>query len=215
MIYFIITTSLINNDDTLTRQTQYVNGITHLKRIAENAGFIQYKLVVVENNGNRSTFLDKLCSTNDDTLSVFYTDNNYIMTTNKGTKELRDVLDVVAHYDIADDDFVVKMTGRYILCENSEFMQVVKRINVHNEDIDCVIKYGSYLNPTDHPVNDCITGLVGMRCRFIKQIQFPKTHEPVEWNWAKTARTINPCKVHIVKTLGISICPGSNTYFDV
>jgi hypothetical protein len=36
----------------------------------------------------------------------------------------------------------------------------------------------------------------------------------VEWNYAKTARTI-PEKVRMVDTLGIRICPGSNEYFDV
>jgi hypothetical protein len=70
------------------------------------------------------------------------------------------------------------------------------------------------MNPVDHAVDDCITGLIGMRCRFMKQIQLSERREPVEWNYAKTARTI-PEKVRMVDTLGIRICPGSNEYFDV
>lgn len=215
MMYFIITTSLVDNEETLKRQSQYMNGITQLKRITQSMGFTQYKIVVVENNGSRHTFFDELRITNDDTLDIFYTDNNYMGTLNKGTKELRDVLDIIANYNIIDDEFIVKISGRCVLCENSEFMQVARCINVHSADIDCVIKYGSYINPTDHPIDDCITGLIGMRCKFIKQIQFPKEYEPADWNWAKTARTINSYKVHLVKTLGIAICIGSNRYFDV
>lgn len=46
---------------------------------------------------------------------VYYTLNNNVQTNNKGYKELQDILDCIVKYNINDSDFIVKMTGRYIL----------------------------------------------------------------------------------------------------
>jgi hypothetical protein len=180
----------------------------------KNLNLSHFKIVVVENNGARNTFLDELASHPNSTLNILYTENNRLVAEDKGNRELRDVHDCIHHHAVADDDFVVKMTGRYVLLDDSEFMKTIKHIDAGIADHDCVIKFGSYMNPVDHAVDDCITGLIGMRCRFMKQIQLSERREPVEWNYAKTARTI-PEKVRMVDTLGIRICPGSNEYFDV
>jgi hypothetical protein len=112
MIYFIITTSLIKQDYEIRKQ-QYINGITTLKTLTKN---INCKLCIVENNGQRKTFLD------DFGIDVLYTNNNEIKTNNKGIKELKDVWDCTNHFNIQDNDFIVKITGRYILQENNEFL---------------------------------------------------------------------------------------------
>lgn len=83
MIYFIITTCIFN--DCQARKAQYINGITKLKQIIIDSGMENYKLVVVENNGKRPTFLDIL------DCEVYYTENNKLPTRNKGYKELQDV----------------------------------------------------------------------------------------------------------------------------
>lgn len=131
-------------------------------------------------------------------------------TQNKGVKELKDILDCITHFEIKDTDFIVKMTGRYVLNDDSEFMNVIK-----DTSCDCVIKYGSYLKPLDYKVNDCITGLIGMRCEYVKKIEFPVGLDCLEWSWAKATDFIDDKKIHIVDKLGISICPGCDTYFDV
>jgi membrane fusion protein (multidrug efflux system) len=59
-----------------------------------------------------------------------------------------------------------------------------------------------------------ITGLIGMRCYLIKQIE-PDIDKCIEWNWAKVAYSINDDNIYIVNTLGINICPGTNSYFLV
>jgi hypothetical protein len=80
MIYFIITTSVFNN--CFIRKNQYIKGINKLKKIIHNLIFENYKIIVVENNGKRDTFLDMLgCE-------VYYTENNFLQTQNKGLKEL-------------------------------------------------------------------------------------------------------------------------------
>ena len=107
MIYFIVTTSIYN--DCSIRKQQYTDGINKLKQIIQALFIENYKIIVVENNGPRHTFLNTLgCE-------VYYTKNNLLHTKNKGQKELQDILDCISHFHIDDNDFIVKMTGRYIL----------------------------------------------------------------------------------------------------
>jgi hypothetical protein len=204
MIYFIVTTCIFNNCE--IRKNQYINAIQTLKNTINNNGIKDCEIIIVENNGVRNTYLDELgCK-------VYYTHNN-LSTHEKGYKELQDVFDCIEEYKIKDTDFVVKMTGRYILHENSEFMNVVKNINTTN--YDCIIKYGSFGLPLDYKTNDCITGLIGMRCYYIKQIEKPKENEVVEWKWANVTFLIKDEKIYKVNKLGIYICPGSNDYYFV
>jgi hypothetical protein len=107
MIYFIVTASVFNSCK--IREEQYKNGITTLKNMIKKNNINEYKIIIVENNGERNTFL------NDLDCEVFYTTNNTIPTNNKGIKELQDVVDCIEKYNINDSDFIVKMTGRYIL----------------------------------------------------------------------------------------------------
>ena len=205
MIYFIITTCLFNNCS--IREGQYIKGINKLKQIIQDLNFENYKIIIVENNGKRDTFLDMLgCE-------VYYTENNFIKTNNKGVKELQDILDCIDKYNINDTDFIVKMTGRYILDDNSEFMNIIK--NIHNTNYNCVIKYGPYFKPVNYKTNDCITGLIGMTCLYVKQIEIPTGFDSVEWKWAKVTNLIEDNKIYLVNNLGIDICPGCNTYFKV
>ena len=205
MIYFIVTTSLFNNCG--IRQSQYVQGITKLKQIVGNHP--NASIIIVENNGERATFLDALHP------EVYYTRNNSIKTGNKGIKELQDVRDCIEHYKIQDGDFIVKMTGRYILDDDSEFMDVV--LNADHLNYDSILRYGSFMKPCDYKMYDSITGLIGMTCKYVKQIVRPTEHQCVEWMWAKATELIADEKIHIVKQLGINIAPNPdcNNYFKV
>ena len=205
MLYFIVTTSLFI--DSNIRQSQYINGINKLKQIIFNLKIKNYKIIIVENNNSKYTFLDTLnCTT-------FYTANNFLKTENKGYKELQDILDCIYKFNINETDFIVKMTGRYILDDDSEFMSIIKNIN--NTKYDCVIKYGSYFNPVNYKMNDCITGLIGMTCGYIKKIEKPNENECVEWKWGKVTYLIEDKNIFIVNKLGINICPNSKKYFKV
>ena len=205
MLYFIVTTSIFN--DCPTRESQYINGINQLKKVIKDLDIDNYKIIIIENSGIRNTFLNTL------DCDVYYTSNNFINTTNRGYKELQDILDCIEKYNINDSDFIVKMTGRYILDDNSEFMNIIK--NIHNTKYDCVIKYGSYFAPLDYKTYDCITGLIGMSCYYVKQIETPNQDVCVEWKWAEVTYSMNDEKIYLVNKLGINICPGSNNYFMV
>jgi hypothetical protein len=205
MIYFLITTSLFNNCS--IRKNQYTTGINKLKKIINNLDIRNYKIIIIENNGKTDTFLNTF------DCEVYYTTNNFLPTTNKGYKELQDILDCIDKYNIKETDLIVKMTGRYILDDDSEFMNIIK--NIYNTKYDCVIKYGSYLKPVDYKMDDCITGLIAMSCFYVKQIEKPNNTECVEWKWGKVTRLIDDKKIYLVKKLGIQICPNSNNYFYV
>jgi len=205
MLYFIITACIFNN--CAVRKAQYINAFNQLNKVIYDLNIENYKIIIVENNGPRHTFLHELgCD-------VYYTDNNNLKQNNKGYKELQDILDCIDKYDIHDNDFIVKMTGRYILTDNSEFMNVIK--NIHITNYSCVIRYGSYFKPVTYKIDDCITGLIGMSCIYVKQIEKPTERECVEWKWGKVTKLIDDKKICIVNTLGINICPGTNDYFMV
>lgn len=205
MIYFIVTTSLFN--DSILRKNQYISGISKLKKVIEVLNIENYKIILIENNGKRPTFLDNF------NCEVFYTNNNFLKTQNIGYKELQDIHDCIKYYNIDDSDFIVKMTGRYVLHDNSEFMNIIKDIS--DSKYECVIKYGSFLKPVNYKMNDCITGLIGLSCLYVKQIEKPEGSDCVEWKWAKVTNLIDDKKIYLVSNLGIYICPSSNNYFSV
>jgi len=194
MIYAILTTSLIE-DYYDVRKKQYQYGI---KINIENLNKIpNIKIIIVENNGNIHSFLD------DFNCEVIYTDNNFIETSNKGHKELMDILEVINSKNIKDDDFVIKVTGRYIIDWESNFIDSVK---VLSDNTDCIIKYGSHDDRINvSRVDDCITGLIGMRAKFIKQINRDLDDQCIEWKWARVANTIPDDRIIILNELGIHV----------
>lgn len=198
MIYFLITTSIYNNCK--IRENQYINGISRAKKLLSDVKNL--KIIIIENNGFRKTFLD-------DDSEVFYTRNNFL-NNEKGYKELKDILDCIKHYQIKDDDLVVKMTGRYIIDDNSQFINVLKK---SREYYDCIIKFGAFYSPIDFPSPDCITGLIAMKAKFIKKIGFPLENEVIEHKWASIANKIEPKKIYAIRgKIGIQMCPGGNFY---
>ena len=206
MLYFLVTSSLYN--DCPIRQQQYIHGIRTLRETITRLQIQDYKLIILENNEVTDTCLDSF------DCDVLHTHNNvFLYTNNKGYKELQDILDCIQHFSIQDSDFIVKITGRYIIRDDSEFMSIIQHLC--DTPYDCVLRYGPYYAPVDYKTADCITGLIGMTCQYIKQIQKPEEHECVEWKWAAVANTIPEEKVCIVRQLGVDICPGGNEYFSV
>ena len=203
MIYIIITTSIIEKDKK-KREIEYRMGIRELKKAVHYHPDV--RVIIVENNGPRSTFLDEFG------YEVFYTINNRLDTTNKGIKELYDICHCIEKFEIGDDDFIVKLTGRYVLTDNSPFMNII--LGPHINEYDCVLKYGSFMDApgTSHDLNDCITGLIGMRCKYLKQIEPDYDNSPIEYKWAEMSHQIDKNRVRSLEQLGIYVCPMGNRY---
>lgn len=200
MIYLLITTCLFNND--AIRKQKYITAITRVSELTKDMNNI--KVIIVENNGKRNTFLDALG------FEVYYTNNNSMRTNNKGFKELADIFDCIKHYKIQDNDFIVKLTGRYLLHKDSAFIQELKKVN-YNENINAIIKYGWWEELLNVRDKSCITGVIGMRCKYIKQIK-PES-KCIEWDWAKVSYLINDENIIMLDKVGIDIYPGGNTKY--
>lgn len=201
MIYFIVTTSLFENDQ--KRINQYITGITSLKQAIQKRNIQNYKIIIVENNGERYTLLNTL------DCDVFYTTNNFTHL-EKGNKELQDVRDCISKYNMSDYDFIVKMTGRYIIREISEFMDILSLMSSNNKNYlyDCIIRYGCCHNKINYKTNDCITGLIGMRVKYVKLVQMTNNYSQcIEWKWAEATYHIEYNKIYIVNELGLIIDP--------
>ena len=311
--YFIVNTCIFNSEeeDDL-RDQQYKNGISKLIELTKD--MVDIKIIIVENNGNRKKYLDEY--NNLEICSVFHTSNNRnIETGNIGIKELIDIFDCIKLHNIDDEDFVVKLNGRYVLNDDSEFItalknsivsmkQLIKPITVVEQeqestpitvteqeqestpiaeqeqestpvteqeqepitvaeqestpvteqeqestpitvaeqeestpitvaeqeqepqyeiipppmassDIRCILRYGSYDSPVDYKTEECITGIIGMKCKDVKQISIPRMEEKVENCWSRVTNNIDDTKVMLLNKLGLNVCPGGNDYFLV
>jgi hypothetical protein len=204
MIYFLITTCLHDKfftNNTELRKNHYIAAINRVKEVIVDIDNI--KVIIIENNGKRETFLDNFG------IEIYYTNNNNINTRNKGLIELTDIHSCINHYDIRDSDFVVKLTGRYLLHNDSIFINELKKVN-NNNNIHCIIKYGWWEEPVNKRNKSCITGVIGMLCKYVKQIK--PVSQCIEFDWANVSNTISDDNLIMLDKIGIDVYPGNKKY---
>ena len=194
-IYVVITTSLIECDFN-KRKDLYIKGITQIIQLFKDIPNIN--IVIVENTSKTSSFLDSFG------IPVLYTDTNKIVTNNKGIKEIKDVLKCIKHFNILDDDFLIKITGRYFVHDDSKFVNIIKNFNV--KPYDAILRYGYYTLSEIYMKKCyiCVTGLIGMKVSYVKMIEIPDETTDLERKWAEIANTINYENLCILDTLGIT-----------
>jgi hypothetical protein len=200
MTYFILTASLIKNGKEQKREEQYRQAFAALKASLAKFQGIQAKILIVENNGKRQTFLDELGAD-----AVIYTNSNLANEPNKGVKELKDIQAAIQQQGIQPDDFIVKMTGRYSVKDGSEFMKAVAE---RAQSTDAIVRYGSFTNETAPAtkVADVITGLIGIRAKYIPAIQSDGIGgSPIEWQWGKVITQIPDERVVALNRLGVEM----------
>lgn len=181
--FFIVTTSLIN-DNFEIRKNEYINAINKLILELNKYSEFDKEIIIVENNGNRNTFLNEEFE-NLNNVKIIYTNNNNF-DVNKGIKELLDIKYICDNVNINDDDFIIKLTGRYIIKENSYF---TKKLFNKCTLYDCFIKTGSIMSRNEKDIQDnfdCYTGLFAIKYKFIKNeinhyLSNYKNHEWIEW----------------------------------
>lgn len=194
MIYLIITTCINNKygvSNYELRKEEYLTNIKHTLSILPPS----IKPIIVENNGQRETYLDEL------KIDVIYTENNKIRVPHKGIIELQDIQFVARKYDMKDDDIIIKLTGRYKLIDDSFFQTIlnnqhkhafVKFFNV------CQLKYMQY---------DCVLGLYAIKCWHIKNMVHINLKNSSEIEFALYVRnTVFPEKLFEIKNLGLRCC---------
>jgi len=155
MKYVVITTSLIEFLYKL-RKEQYIKCITQTIKLFKPLG---YKIVILENNGNINTFL------NDFGEDVLYTNtNNTCHLTNIGYKELTDIRIFLDKYNVQDTDFIVKVTGRYFILDNSSFISSLKK-----SDYEAIFTYGN----GNTLIGAAACGLIGLSGKWFRQVELP------------------------------------------
>jgi len=210
MIYWIFTTSLIK-ENYEKRQTQYMyaisNAIQKLKALDIHE---KIKPIIVENTSLTSSCFDTLG------VDVVYTENNSIPTTNYGIKEALDVFDVIKKYSIGDDDYIVKMTGRYYLSDTCPFLS-----SLLEGAYDAIVKYGWWEPSPRTRHADCITGLICMKKKYLDTLDIPNfsdTTTSLESRWARATFSIPEESICMLTTLGIHInpkCYNNDRFFEV
>lgn len=212
MIYVVVTACLfdVKTEENTIRMNEYVTCLVQIKKQVEKLSRSgqDVHLIVVENNHHTSSFFDEYG------VDVVYTDNNSFRSY-KGDNELADLHTVISMYHMNDNDFLVKITGRYFWMDHSPFFDHLTHLT---DDIDCIVRYGGYGTPAPpHPVGDAVTGLIGMRVRYIERIPYRLDKgESIEMEWGEMAMSLPQERVISLNYLGIMISPGGvHTYFCV
>jgi hypothetical protein len=199
MIYLIITASINTkyyNIHKEHRKQRYIESITAAVNLTKNDPDI--KVIAVENNGARATYLDGLgCD-------VLYTNNNTVVCQHKGINELLDIKEVIRHYGIADDDIVIKLTGRYRLLDDL-FLRTVKE---NMDRYDAFIKFFNVC-ALRYMRDDCVLGLFAIRCKYLRSFEYACKKSP-ECEFANLARKEIGDKVMELTNLQLECCFADN-----
>ena len=200
MIYIIATTCIIDEN----RILQYKKALDILIKKFKNLK-LPHRIIIVENNGRRKTFLDEY---ENDNVKIYYTNNQTLKSnriinnklvpldgsTFKGYKELKDVKDCINYFRINDDDLIVKITGRYILQDKCPFLEELNNMDL----FDFIGMKACNMNPP----SSVITGLIALRCKYVKEISFLEKYS-IEVNWASIVATIPDNKKKFLNYMGI------------
>ena len=116
-----------------------------------------FHVILVENNGPRTTWLDGLLH-HDQPVRVIYTSHNRLRFKSKGTNELLDIHAALRAAEVPLEAMVIKLTGRYHPI-NSSFFEAVEQSTA-----DALIKFHQVRRGYDP--NDCVLGMVALRCHY-------------------------------------------------
>jgi len=192
-IHFIFTASIggsKNNPLEAHEEEKYVECIQDT--IQKLEGY-PVEFYVVENNGKRPTLLDTI-----ERATILYTETNR----NDwpiGTKEFCDIQTVCRTYGFADEDMVVKLTGRYLIAEPS----LIEKIVDYNDIADAFMKFYD-VSCGKWRQNDCVLGLYGVRYSVLKGFNLELLDQPLspEVVFALYIReTVEPQRIMEIKML--------------
>lgn len=199
MIY-IIATACINDryglEHNIVRQLRYLNSINSLLNLTKDNN--QFKVIVVENNGKRETYLDQL------ECDVVYTDNNKMSFSHKGYNELADIKHIIETYHIQDDDVVIKITGRYRLLTN-KFLEIVEQ---QKDNFDAFLKFFNVCT-RQYVLDDCVLGLYAIKTKYIKNFNYDGIKSP-EIEFATYVRKTCNNRIAEMANLGLECCFGES-----
>ncbi len=191
MIYFLLTTSVINkyikdekdkaeyknserSDE--ERKELYMRAI--MKNIEVLSKYPQIKILLVENNGNGNTYLNIFQQKFG--VSILYTNYNKHNYYHKGYAEMYDIKAVINQFNIQDNDIIIKMTGRYHLVTD----HFVKCILENENNYDAFFKFYNVCYKR-YMKNDCILGAFALRTKYLREFEYKDIYLSPEAEMAK------------------------------
>jgi len=117
----------------------------------------------------------------------------------KGMNELLDIKDVIKHYNIKDDDIVIKLTGRYTLL-NLEFIHLVKK---YSNMYDAFVKFFNVFT-LQYLIDDCVLGMFAIKCKHLTNFNYNFVKSP-ECEFADYVRN-NIFNIMEIERLNIECC---------
>ncbi len=186
MIYFVITTSVVNKylkeeqkqaerSDEL-RKERYMSAI--MRNLSILSAYPQIKVIIVENNGSGNTYLNVFQEKHN--VSILYTNYNQHNYYHKGYAEMYDIKAVMKAFDIQDDDMIIKMTGRYHCVSNHLIDMVVK----NESTCDAFFKFYNVCLKR-YMKNDCVLGAFALRAKYLKEFEYKDIYLSPEAEMAK------------------------------
>jgi len=195
--------------DKTSRQKTYEACIQENIRLCNG---LPIRLVVVENSGLTSSFLDS-CG-----VQVIYTNNNTTRNDNKGINELMDVHEVIRQLNMEPWDMVIKLTGRYHFLSDIFLTRVVHGLC----DYDAFVKFFCVCKKV-FGQNESVLGCFAMRVCILQSFTYKTSRTPQisgisgEAEFATFVRTnIRPARICEVVDLGVRCCfSGDLSIIDV
>ena len=194
MIYLIITTTINNRFGIINyeeRKNRYLDCIPYVLNFTDET----IKPIVVENNGEQDTYLNAI------KCDVVYTNNNKYDLYHKGMNELLDIKHIIEKYNIQDNDFIIKLTGRYKVC-SSHFFDIVKE---NCNTYDAFVKFFNVAT-LEYMHYDCVLGLFAIKCKYIKRFEYSiETPKSMECQFAEFVRA-NVENIMEIQNLNMECC---------
>lgn len=202
MAVYLIITCCINNtegkSDFNHRKKRYLKCINHVLKMLNGKDI---KIIVVENNGFRETYL------NDLPCDVVFSEHNKYPIPHKGVKELADIKYVIYRYNIQPEDYVIKMTGRYDP-QSSYFFDLVSSPE-KQEKYDVFMKFFNVCTK-EFMEKDCVLGLFASKCKHINSFKY-KGKASGEVEFATHIReSVSADKIMELENLSLECCFGDN-----
>ena len=210
--FVLLTVCLTEENNKQLQKEQYMRGITSVVEKCKNLQHCRVCIVennssalnTTENNNNNNvphrTFLD------DFGVPVLYTKNNLV--TPDVDKEYADVRDSLLYWNVHDDDFVVKMAGRYYL--HPVLCPFFDHISSPTCPYDSIMRYeGSSPTPTSKKGDRVTTGLIGLACKHVKNMVLKNS---IECSWAAASLDVPDDRSCSLLLLGVYMAPDSDTY---
>lgn len=161
MIYIIITACIHNRYglvDADRRRERYLTAITDTLRHIPS----HMTPIIVENNGQRATYLDHFQHHGKPVL-VVYTNNNELHYANKATIEMIDIKETIRRCNMKESDMIIKITGRYRLL-SSDFCRLVEE---EEPNYNAFLKFYNVCEKVFDD-NDCVLGCFALRALYFQ-----------------------------------------------